>query len=331
MRKVSSQSILLIAVIVGSCLLVGFALLFNDPLAESNAQAPRSTLTLSDIPFDGRQAYEQLKEICAIGQRVSGSPGMETQRKMLVAYFEKLGGEVELQKFSGLDPRDGSSVPMANLIVHWHPDRKERVLLAAHFDTRPFPDQDQFRPDGLFIGANDGASGTALLMELGRSMPALKGNVGVDFVLFDAEEFVFHEQNQKYFLGSEYFSRQYAAGKSPYRYRYAILLDMVGDADLQIFQEKQTLRRPENRPLVDSIWKTAQRLRVREFIARPKHDVRDDHLALMDIAKIPSCDLIDFDYPYWHTTADTPDKCSALSLAKVGWVLLEWIKANVAK
>jgi Zn-dependent M28 family amino/carboxypeptidase len=204
-------------------------------------------------------------------------------------------------------------------------------LLCAHYDTRPFPDQDQFRPQGLFIGANDGASGAALLMELGRHMPALQGSVGVDFVLFDAEEFVFDEPSPKYFLGSEHFAGHYVLAKLPYRYRYAILLDMVGDADLQLFHEKQTMRRSANRPLVESIWKTAQQLKVREFVPRAKHDVRDDHLALMDIARIPSCDLIDFDYPYWHTTEDTPDKCSALSLAKVGWVLHEWLKANTAK
>jgi Zn-dependent M28 family amino/carboxypeptidase len=168
-------------------------------------------------------------------------------------------------------------------------------------------------------------------MELGRHMPALQGKVGVDFVLFDAEEFVFDEQGGKYFLGSEHFSTRYALDKGPQRYRYAVLLDMVGDADLQIFHEKNTMRRAMNRPLVESLWKTAQQLKVREFVPRAKYDVRDDHLALMDIAKIPSCDLIDFDYPYWHTTEDTPDKCSDLSLAKVGWVLHEWLKANVAK
>ena len=104
---------------------------------------------------------------------------------------------------------------------------------------------------------------------------------------------------------------------------------MVGDADLQIFQEKFTMRGPKNRVLAESIWKTAQRLRVREFVARTKYEIRDDHLALMEIAKIPSCDLIDFDYPYWHTTQDTADKCSDLSLAKVGWVVLEWLKTAV--
>lgn len=332
MRKVSGQNVLLLAVVVGSCLLIGYALFVNDQQSESNgAQITKSSLTLEEIPFDGRRTYDYLKQVCDLGSRISGSTGMDAQRKLLVDHFEKLGGQAELQKFSAPHPRDGSTVPMANLIVHWHPERAERILLAAHYDTRPFPDQDRFRPDGLFIGANDGASGTALMMELGRHMPALKGNVGVDFVLFDSEEFVFGEQNGQYFLGSNYFAGQYASGKLPYRYRFAILLDMVGDADLQIFYEKNTMRRQMNRPLAESLFKTAQRLKVKEFIPRTKHEVRDDHLPLMDTAKIPSCDLIDFDYPYWHTTQDTPDKCSALSLAKVGWVLHEWLKANTVK
>ena len=92
------------------------------------------------------------------------------------------------------------------------------------------------------------------------------------------------------------------------------------------------MRWKDTRPLVTDIWKTAKRLGVDEFIDRTKHEVRDDHLALRNIGKIPTCDIIDFDYPnskaasYWHTEEDTPDKCSALSLAKVGWVLREWIK-----
>ena len=153
--------------------------------------------------------------------------------------------------------------------------------------------------------------------------------MGVDFVFFDAEEFVFQPDGGKYFIGSEHFAENYVVRKPPYRYRSAVLLDMVGDRDLQIFQEKFTMRSPKNRPLVESIWKTAQRLKVREFVARTKYEVRDDHLALMEIAKIPSCDLIDFDCPYWHTTQDTPENCSDLSLAKVGWVVHEWLKSAV--
>ena len=105
---------------------------------------------------------------------------------------------------------------------------------------------------------------------------------------------------------------------------------MVGDKDLQIHYEQHTMSWPETRPLVQEIWGTAQRLGVKEFIPRTKHLVRDDHLALRNIAHIPTCNIIDFDYPYWHTESDAPGRCSGESLAKVGWVVHEWLKEEVS-
>ena len=142
----------------------------------------------------------------------------------------------------------------------------------------------------------------------------------------------------EYFLGSTYFAKQYAAGDNAteprdYTYNYGILVDMIGDKDLQLYQERNSLSFPATRPLVQSIWATAAKMRVREFIARPNTEVLDDHLPLNRIAKIPTCDIIDFDYPnprarfsYWHTTQDTADKCSGASLEKVGKVVLQWLR-----
>jgi Zn-dependent M28 family amino/carboxypeptidase len=222
-------------------------------------------------------------------------------------------------------------VEVANLIVQWHPERKRRVLIATHYDTRPFPDNDLRDPRGEFIGANDGGSGTALLCQLGKHMPDLPGEIGVDFVLFDAEEFVFDQRNAEYFIGSTYFAKDYAAKPPGYRYEYGVLLDMIGDANLNLYFEKNSLQQAGQ--LTRSIWQTARRLRVAEFTPRLRHTVRDDHLPLNEIAKIPTCDIIDFDYPqpggnvsYWHTQQDTLDKCSPLSLAKVGWVVHQWLQ-----
>lgn len=288
----------------------------------SVAAAP---LKLEDIPFDGTQSYKYLQEICNIGRRVSGTEGMQKQQALLTKHFTDLGGKVERQEFRVRHPLDGSAVDMANLIVHWHPERKERILLCAHYDTRPFPDQDPREPRGLFIGANDGGSGVALLMELGKHMADYDSKYGVDFVLFDGEELVFG-QTGTYFLGSEYFAQQYIRNRPDYRYAAAVLIDMVADANLRIYQEGHSVSWPESRPMVEDIWRVARGLGVVEFVARAKHTVRDDHLPLRNTARIPSCDIIDFDYPYWHTVGDTPDKCSPLSLAKVGWVVHEWLK-----
>lgn len=317
------------SLLVGIVLSLGALLLGSAHTSRESALArqrpPISNLTLDDIPFDGATAYEYLKQICALGPRPSGSEGMRAQQKLLVDHFEKLGGKVTLERFRYRHPREGTPVEMANVVVQWHPEREERILVCAHYDTRPFPDQDRRNPRGTFIGANDGASGVALLMQLGKEMSELKGPIGVDFALFDGEEFVF-DDNDPYFIGSEWFARQYVANKPPYRYRAAVLVDMIGDADLQLPQEINSIRWPDTRPIVDDIWRTAQRLGVREFIARPGVEVRDDHLKLRQFGKIPAIDIIDFDYPYWHTEADTPERCSPLSLAKVGWVLSEWLK-----
>jgi len=289
-------------------------------------------------PLDADRAYGYLKQICDLGPRPTGSPGMLAQQKLLVDHFQALGGEVLFQKFQMRHPRTGKATPVANLVVQWHPDRKERIVLCAHYDTRPQPDNQQVskRQRGtVFIGANDGGSGTALLMELGHHIPSLENTaVGVDFVFFDAEEFIFNlgPRLDNYFVGSTYFAKKYVSQPRDFSYRWGVLFDMVGDKQLQIFQERNSWWWRDTRPLVKSIWATAKKLEVHEFVARRKHEVQDDHVPLRNIGKIPSCNIIDFDYPkwpknaYWHTEADTLDKCSGESLAKVGWVILVWLE-----
>lgn len=321
----SNQTLFLATVLLLGCLVPLYLGVFHTAKSDGDAPPNASQRRLEDIPFNGQRAYEYLKQVVAIGPRRSGSEGMQQQQRLLEQHFGQLGGTIQWQRFGVRHPVDGSTVPMANLIVRWHPERRERILLCAHYDTRPFPDQDRQNPQGVFVGANDGGSGVAILMELAHEMPELKTHYGVDFALWDGEEFIFN-RGDRYFLGSEYFARRYAEGKPPYHYRWGVLLDMVGDADLQIYQERNSMWWKDVRPLVEKIWKTAARLGVREFIAKKGQTVEDDHMPLHNIGRVAICDLIDFDYPYWHTQADTVDKCSALSLAKVGWVLREWLK-----
>ncbi|MGA2034251.1 MAG: M28 family peptidase [Thermoguttaceae bacterium] len=342
--KLSGQTLFLAVSVVVSFSVLGYLLLADhgpaggirgqppraqvaDPplAADGAAEGAVSALRLADIPFDGSRAYGYLKQLCAIGPRRSGSPGMAAEQKLLAAHFQKFGGQVEFQRFHVPHPVDGSDTPLANLIVRWHTDRKERILFSAHYDTLPYPMRDPIDPRGVFVGANDGGSGIAVLMELARSIDDLPTRYGVDFVFFDAEEFIFSEEG-RFFLGSEYFARDYVNNPPPFRYRWGVLLDMVGGNELQLYQEYNSLGWKDTRPLVEEIWATAARLVVKEFIPRGKHQVSDDHLALHNIAGIPTCDIIDFDYRPWHTRGDTVDNCSALSLAKTGWVLQEWLK-----
>lgn len=292
-------------------------------------------ITLEQIPFDGAASLQWIERLCAIGPRVSGTEGMKKQQEMLVAHFESLGGKVEMQRFPYRNPQTGEKIEMANLIVRWHPDRKERIMFCAHYDTRPFPDEDPVNPRGVFVGANDGGSGVSVLAELGKHMPNFNSKLGVDFVLFDGEELIYDKRRDRYFVGSEVFARQYAADKNrDFKYRAAVLLDMVGDKSLQLYQERNGLQWRDSRWIVLSIWKKAKQLGVVEFIHKPwNKSILDDHIMLHQHGKIPACDLIDFAFgtkglrnDYWHTTNDTPDKCSALSLAKVGWVIHEWLK-----
>ncbi|WP_148073506.1 M28 family peptidase [Bythopirellula goksoeyrii] len=292
---------------------------------------------IAQVPtsFDGKRAYDYLRQLCALGNRMSGSPGMQKQQELLEKHFKELGGQVTWQRFQTKHPLTGKPVPLANLIVQWNPESTERILLCAHYDTRPLPSQDvdpRQRREGVFLGANDGASGTAVLMELANHVKSLPERYGLDFVLFDAEELVYSDRRDPYFLGSEYFAREYSKNNRDYEYVAGVLLDMVGDSKLSIYQEHNSVAWRDTRPIVQGIWDTAARLGVNEFIPRVGYEVRDDHIPLHKIGGIPVCDVIDFEYPdrsnrYWHTTADTPNRCSADSLGKVGLVMLEWLRS----
>jgi glutaminyl-peptide cyclotransferase len=315
----------------GRLLLAGVLLvLVPRGAAEDVRQSETAKSPAAGNPLDAQRAFGYLQQICAIGPRPSGSEGMKQQIRLLRKHFADCGGRVTFQQFVANNPLGGPKVQMANMTVEWNPEKQERILLCAHFDTRPLPDRDPDpveRRQGKFIGASDGASGVAVLMELAHLMPSLDIRYGVDFVFFDGEELVY-DDNGRYFLGSERFARDYVRQPPTYKYRWGVLLDMVGDADLQIYQEGNSVTWRDTLPLVAQIWGTAQRLGVKEFIAQPKHVVQDDHLPLRQIAKIPTCDIIDMDYPAWHTTQDVPGNCSGESLAKVGWVVYEWLKSQ---
>lgn len=280
--------------------------------------------------FDGEFAMSVLEKICDLGPRVSGSEGMAEQRRILTEHLQACGGQVLEQAFDVPSPLDGKPTRLVNLFARWHPERKARILICCHYDTRPFADKDKTDPQGLFLGANDGASGVGLLCELARHISRMEGKFGIDLGFFDGEEFVYVAQRDPMFLGSTAFSNAYAAGNWDVKYNYAILVDMIGDRELQIYFEGNSLKYAPR--LTKSIWNVAREMGVTEFIPKKKHEIRDDHLPLNTIARIETCDVIDFDYPneesanaYWHTTRDIPENCSAASLRKVGSVVLEWL------
>ncbi len=294
-------------------------------------------------PLDADRAMGYLSKIANIGPRYTGSAGMREQRAFLVDYFTKAGAKVTEQPFQVRSLQGRGNVEGANLIIEWHPERRDRVLVCAHYDTRPLPDYDpdpRKRRTGVFIGANDGASGVALLMELTHHLKTFEPTVGIDFVLFDAEDYVYDDtrgQLGEYCLGSQHFAREYRrSGSKAVKYHWGVLVDMVGDAQLEIRQEQNSVNWRDTRPLVQQLWQIAAELRIEEFVPRlTKSPITDDHVMLRDIGKIPTCNLIDAMYPdvsfgepgsFWHTEQDIPANCSGESVAKVGWVVLEWLK-----
>src|SRR3954447_23960606 len=231
---------LIAAVTIG---IAAAALIANaeDAASAGGKSQVASTTKTQPNPLNAQRAYGYLKEMCAFGPRPSGSAAMLKQQAYLKDHFEKLGGKVTFQRFLAKNPLGGDKVPMANIIVEWHPERKERILLCAHYDTRPLPDRDldaNQQRKGIFLGANDGASGTAVLMELAHLMPNLDGPLGVDFILLDGEELVYSDERDPYFLGSTWFAQQYVEKPPKYKYKWGVVLDMVGDANLGIYQDR---------------------------------------------------------------------------------------------
>ena len=294
---------------------------------------PGQSPSLKPVPqqYDADRVMGYMVQLCKIGPRPSGSPGMKQQQEFLTEFFEGRGAKVTFQAFEIRHPEDGSPVPMSNLVASWGPQRPRRFVLCAHYDTRPYPDQDKKNPKGTFIGANDGASGTAALMEISHQFNSLPADVGVDIVLFDGEEFVWQQGRDDYFLGSTYFAEDYKANAGRIPYKSGVLLDMIGDRELKIYYEQNSVRYA--RDVARSIWRKADQLGVRAFVPRLRHTIQDDHLPLNRIAEIPTVDLIDFDYPrpgigapsYWHTELDVPENCSGESMAAVVWVVHQWL------
>ena len=300
--------------------------LISWPRPESSAAMPEAQVPLKPAEIDGNRAFGYLKQLCDLGPRPAGSEANARQRDLVAEHFRKLGATVTLQEFQARDPLSHQPVAMANVVGSWHPERTSRVVLCAHYDTRPHPDQefDVRLRNAPFIGANDGASGVAMLMELAHHMDDSPTEWGVDLVIFDGEELVYDRVGE-YFLGSKEFARRYKAsrrGRSKDRYAAGILLDMVGGKDLMIPKEPYSLRFAG--ALVRDVWNVADRLGAEAFVDSLGQEVLDDHLALNDVG-IPTIDLIDFNYEHWHRAGDLPSECSPASLEQVGRVLSAWL------
>lgn len=271
------------------------------------AYSLRSQPEAVPVMFDGQRAYADVQTQVAFGARVPGSEGHAKVVEWIDAELVKAGWSVEVQESEALGH------PVKNIVARRSAEPPQ-IIIGAHYDSRMFADHD---PDPAqhvnpVPAANDGGSGVAVLLELARSLP--KDTLPVWLVFFDAEDNG-RIENWDWILGSREFVKN-----NPVQPRAAIIVDMIGDADLNIYKERNS-----NSDLTDEIWTIAKELGYEgKFIPEYKHSMLDDHTPFLE-AGIPAVDIIDFDYPYWHTIQDTPDKVSAESLQAVGETLQAWI------
>ena len=283
------------------------------------AAAALSVACRGDRPqtsFNGTNALAYAKTQLDFGPRIPNSPAAQRAGDWIVAQMKTRADTVIEQKWDHVTVK-GDTLHLRNILARINPAAAQRVLYVTHWDTRPVSDQarDPAQRNAPMPGANDGASGVALFIALGDALKKTPANVGVDLLFVDGEDYGDFGAMKDVLIGSTYFA---AHQPSPdYKPLYAVLWDMIGDKDLDIYQEPNSLQRaPE---VVSLVWNQAQALGYsRYFINSPSNQgVTDDHIPLLD-AGIRAIDVIDFDYPPHHTPDDTFDKLSAHSLQVVG-------------
>ena len=280
----------------------------------SPTPVPSPTPTPLPPEFSGELALEHVAAQLAFGPRYPGTPGHDQVQEYIQTELAATGWEVEIQ--SGVQ----MGQPVENIIATLG-SGEPWIIIGAHYDNRMLSDRD---PDPAkqptpVPGANDGASGVAVLLELARVLPRdLNGQVWLAF--FDAEDNG-GAAGSEWILGSSYM-----ASHLPGQPAAMVLLDMIGDADLQLYYERNSTR-----TLAEEIWAQAAELGYGEsFIPEVKHSIIDDHAPFLGIG-VPAVDIIDFDYPYWHTTEDTLDKVSGESLEVVGRTVAVWVEKRLGQ
>jgi glutaminyl-peptide cyclotransferase len=269
------------------------------------------TITPAPPAFDGQIAFNHVAYQVSLGPRFPGSEGHSMVQEWIVESLQQFGWTVEFREAE----INGHSIK--NIVAYRQnsiDSDQEWVILGAHYDTRFISELDpnpskQSEPG---LGANDGASGVAVLLEMARVLPILP-DAEVWLVFFDAEDNG-RIPGWDWVMGSTVFADQLETKPDK-----VVVVDLVGDADQNIYIEKSS--DPE---LVGEIWQTAADLNIQTFISEPKHRILDDHTPFL-MQEIPAVDIIDFDYPYRHTTQDTLDKISVESLQNVGDILLNWL------
>jgi glutaminyl-peptide cyclotransferase len=276
---------------------------------------------LGAAAFDAEAAFGLLEEQVDLGPRIPGTEGHKDCKWWLVGELGRYCDQLVLDEFDYVSPDGSYSFRLTNIIGVVNPEASRRVMLGAHWDTRMFADEDPNpgRRSSPVPGANDGASGVAVLLELARCFAENPPETGVVFVLFDGED-QGHIGGMDFCTGADHLARQ-----GSLRYSAGVVVDMIGDADLAVYHEgNSVLDAPD---LTRALWDTAERLGEDAFQPGYGSTLNDDHKPFL-VRGLPTVLVIDFDYDVWHTVSDTPAHCSAESLGAVGRVVEAFVRAG---
>ncbi len=272
--------------------------------------------------FEGTAAFHYIESQVAFGPRIPGTAPHERMIAWMDSLLRRRADTLVTQQWTHVTTK-GDTLALTNFVARFNPSAEKRILFLAHWDSRPTADgptsPDSTRP---VPGANDGGSGVALLLGVADVLKRHPSVVGVDLLFVDGEDFGdFTKAPADVLMGSRYYAAHQVSGPQPL---YAVLFDLIADKDLQIYQEGNSLvGAPE---VVELVWSRARDLGYSNvFIDSPKHTLIDDHLELQK-AGIRAIDVVDFDYPSWHTIGDTIDKVSAASLQVVGDVAVALVR-----
>lgn len=289
--------------------------------------------------FNGDSAYFFVEKQVAFGPRIPETMAHRQTGQYLISKLKEFGGNVATQEFSA-PTFEGRQIQLKNIIATFSSEKQKRILLAAHWDTRPFADKDPTNPTGKMDGANDGASGVGVLLEVARLIGKDTSlAVGVDIIFFDGEDWGEPEsaQGQRqppkpwdswWCLGSQYWSKN--KHKPNYTAYYGILLDMVGAKGSQFYREGASLQYAPR--IVSKVWDAAARLGYSDyFVKQSAHTITDDHIYVNEWAKIPTIDIVHYQPgigyfgDYHHSQKDNMELISRETLEAVGNTVLNVI------
>lgn len=276
--------------------------------------------------FNQDSAYNFIEKQVSFGPRIPNTPAQLKCAEYLVNSLKRFNTKVTEQDFQ-VKAYDGKMLRSKNIIASINPSATKRILLGAHWDTRPWSDEDRKNPDKTFDGANDGGSGVGILMEIARTINCAekKPAVGIDIILFDSEDYGKSDHQDSYCLGAQYWAKnKHVANYSAY---YGILLDMAGAKNAKFSKEGTSMEYAPS--IVNKVWDQAAALGFNQyFIPQTTSGLTDDHLYVNKIGKIPMIDIIEYNTgsgfgDYWHTQNDNMQVIDKNTLKAVGQTLLQ--------